>query len=160
MQSMFAVLNVNRLFVLAILKVTDARRKNAEQEWDTEAIMPEGAWSSMSGYLFMGALTAEGLAIGVLILASIVSGGNVPLYFIYLGPFLPLICGISGEVECRIGQMRAERTIRRTGQLLYDEPQFDVHIVKNDRVLLKSSIIGLFIAFSVAFPLAVLNPLR
>ena len=157
---MVAVLNVNRLFVLAVHKATDARHSNAAEEWDTEAIMPEGAWSAMSTYLFGGALTAEGLAIGVLILASIVSGGNVPLYFVYLGPFLPLICGISGEVECRIGQMRAERTIRRTGHLLYDEPQFNVHIVKNDRVLLKSSIIGLFIAFSVAFPLAVFNPLR
>lgn len=157
---MVAVLNVNRLFVLAVHKATDARHCDAAQEWDTEAIMPEGAWSSMSTYLFGGALTAEGLAIGVLILASIVSGGNVPLYFIYLGPFLPLICGISGEVECRIGQMRAERTIRRTGRLLYDELQFDVHIVKNDRVLLKSSIIGLVIAIGAAFPLAALNPFR
>lgn len=160
MLSIVSTLNVNRLFVLAVHKATDARHTDAAQEWDFEAVEPEGAWSTMSTYLFGGALTAEGLAIGLLILASIVSGGNVPLYLIYLGPFLPLICGISGEVECRIGQRRAERMTARTGLPLFDEPQFDVHIVKNNHVLLRSSLLGMFIAFSVAFPLAVLNPFR
>lgn len=160
MLSLVAALNVNRWFVLAVLKATDARHSDAAQEWDTEAVMPEGAWSAMSSYLFVGGLSAEGLGIGVLILAGILSGGQTPSYFVYLLPILPLLCALSGEVECRMGQMRAERVIERTGRLLYDDPQFDVHIVKNNRVLLKSSLLGLSAAFVVAFPLAALNPLR
>lgn len=146
--------------MLAVLKATDARHSDAAEEWDWEAAQPEGAWSAMSSYLFIGGLTAEGLGIGVLILAGILSDGQTPLYFVYLLPILPLLCAVSGEVECKIGQMRAERVIERTGRLFYDDPQFDVHIVKNNRVLLKSSLFGLFAAFVVAFPLAALDPLR
>lgn len=114
----------------------------------------------MSSYLFIGGLTAEGLGAGVLILAGILSDGQTPLYFVYLLPILPLVCAVSGAVECKMRQMRAERVIERTGRLFYDDPQFDVHIVKNNRVLLKSSLFGLFAAFVIAFPLAVLDPLR
>ena len=160
MLSIVAALNLNRWFVLAVHKATDARHSDAAQEWYWQAVEPEGAWSTMSSYLFIGGLTAEGLGIGVLILAGILSGGHTPLYFVYLLPILPVICAASGEVECRIGQMRAGRVTARTGLPLYEGPQFEVHIVKNNHVLLRSSLIGLFIAFVVAFPLAALDPLR
>lgn len=160
MLSLIAALNVNRWFVLAVFKATDARHSNASQEWDREAVEPEGAWSTMLSYLFIGSLTAVGLAGGLLILAGIISGGRTPLYFIYLLPILPLICAVTGSVECRIGEMRAKRVFERTGRLLYDSPQFDVHIVKNTRVLLTSSLVGLSTAFIVALPLAALDLLQ
>ena len=160
MLSITAVVNVNRLFVLAVFKATDARHSRTAEEWDLEAVEPSGAWSSMSSYLLIGGLTAEGLAGGVLILASALSAGQTPLYLFYLLVTFPLICAVSGEIECKIGEMREERIVRQTGRLFYDEPQFNVHLVNNDHVLFRSSLLGLLIAFSAAFPLAALDPLK
>lgn len=160
MVSLTSAINVNRSLVLAVFKATDARRSDAAEEWDTEAVQPEGAWSAMSSYLFIGGLTAEGLFGGVLILASALTGGQVPLYLFYLFLTFPLICAVSGEIECKIGQMRAEREIRRSGRLFHEDPQFNVHLVKNNHVLLRSSLVGILVAFSVALPLAAVNPLR
>lgn len=160
MSGIISILNMNRSLVLAVFKATDARHGDMAKEWDWVAADPGGAWSTMSTYLFLGGCTAQGLSGGVLMLASALSDGQVPLYLFYLLLTLPLICAISGEVECRIGQWRAERVLRRTGRLLYEEPQREVHLVKNNHVLLRSSILGLLIALSTALPLAALDPLR
>lgn len=157
---MINVLNVNRWFVLGVYKATDARHSKAAKEWDEYAMCPEAAWSVMSGLLFIGGCTAQGLSIGSLILADMLSGGHLPMYFIYLFGSLPLICAMSGSVECKVGETGAERLADRGGRMLYDDPQFNVHIVNNNRLLLRSSLLGLLIALIVPFALSVFLPLH